>query len=212
MKLYVYEHCPFCARARMIFGLKKIPLDLHFLLEDDVDTPNRLVGKKTAPILEKENGSHMAESMDIVHYLDQRAGGQPLASASPNSAIQSWCEAAWSPTLKLSIPRLAKGDFPEFATPEAREAFRLRQRKHFGDLDALMVNTAVLVAEINERLEKLDALLADRAHIDAHDFQLYPQLRMLSIAQAVRFPVHVERYLEHMEHATGLALHRDQAF
>ena len=23
MKLYVYDHCPFCVRARMIFGLKK---------------------------------------------------------------------------------------------------------------------------------------------------------------------------------------------
>ena len=22
MKLYVYDHCPFCVRARMIFGLK----------------------------------------------------------------------------------------------------------------------------------------------------------------------------------------------
>ncbi|VTP68106.1 Glutaredoxin-2 [Leclercia adecarboxylata] len=28
MKLYVYEHCPFCIRARMIFGLKKVPFEL----------------------------------------------------------------------------------------------------------------------------------------------------------------------------------------
>ena len=25
MKLYVYDHCPFCVRARMIFGLKNLP-------------------------------------------------------------------------------------------------------------------------------------------------------------------------------------------
>lgn len=26
MKLYVYDHCPFCTKARMIFGLKSLPL------------------------------------------------------------------------------------------------------------------------------------------------------------------------------------------
>lgn len=31
MKLYVYDHCPFCAKARMIFGLKSLPLELSFL-------------------------------------------------------------------------------------------------------------------------------------------------------------------------------------
>ena len=28
MKLYVYDHCPFCVRARMIFGLKNLPVEL----------------------------------------------------------------------------------------------------------------------------------------------------------------------------------------
>ena len=29
MNLYVYDHCPFCVRARMIFGLKNLPVELH---------------------------------------------------------------------------------------------------------------------------------------------------------------------------------------
>ena len=66
MKLYVYDHCPFCAKARMIFGLKSLPLELNYLLENDADTPTRLVGKKTTPILQKADGSHMAESMESV--------------------------------------------------------------------------------------------------------------------------------------------------
>ncbi|MGN6905595.1 glutaredoxin, partial [Neisseria sp. P0015.S010] len=24
MKLYIYDHCPFCVRARMIFGLRDV--------------------------------------------------------------------------------------------------------------------------------------------------------------------------------------------
>ncbi len=46
MELYVYDHCPYCVRAMMIFGLKNIPFKKHVLLNDDEETPIRLVGKK----------------------------------------------------------------------------------------------------------------------------------------------------------------------
>ena len=46
MKLYVYDHCPFCVRARMIFGLKNLPVELVVLANDDEATPIGLVGKK----------------------------------------------------------------------------------------------------------------------------------------------------------------------
>lgn len=74
MKLYVYEHCPFCIRARMIFGLKKVPFELGVIMEGDVETPTRMVGRKVVPILQKEEGAYMPESMDIVHYVDQLDG------------------------------------------------------------------------------------------------------------------------------------------
>ncbi|EQC2584863.1 glutathione S-transferase N-terminal domain-containing protein, partial [Shigella sonnei] len=38
MKLYIYDHCPYCLKARMIFGLKNIPVELHVLLNDDAET------------------------------------------------------------------------------------------------------------------------------------------------------------------------------
>lgn len=46
MKLYIYDHCPFCVKARMIFGLKNVPVELVVMLNDDEETPVRLVGKK----------------------------------------------------------------------------------------------------------------------------------------------------------------------
>ena len=33
--LYVYDHCPFCVRVRLAFGLKNIKYDLRFLANDD---------------------------------------------------------------------------------------------------------------------------------------------------------------------------------
>ena len=63
--LYVYGHCPYCVRARMIFGLKKTPFKLDFLMNDDVVTPTKMIGKKVLPIMEID-GEAMGESLDIV--------------------------------------------------------------------------------------------------------------------------------------------------
>lgn len=211
MKLYVYEHCPFCAKARMIFGLKSLPLELSFVLEDDADTPTKLVGKKTMPILEKEDGSHMAESMEIVHYVDAQYGEPIVTPVGENSPIKLWHDAAWRPILNLSMPRLASADFPEFATPEARAAFKTRQTKNFGDFDELLGRTPELLLEVEGQLAKLDAPLAEREQVDADDFILYPSLRTLSIVKGVNYPANVRRYMERMEQSTGVRLHIDQA-
>jgi hypothetical protein len=48
--VYVYDHCPFCVRVRLAFGIKNIKHNLHFLANDDIPTPTKLVGKKIAPI------------------------------------------------------------------------------------------------------------------------------------------------------------------
>ena len=58
MKLYIYDHCPYCLKARMIFGLKNIPVELHVLLNDDAETPTRMVGQKQVPILQKDDSRY----------------------------------------------------------------------------------------------------------------------------------------------------------
>ena len=39
MTLYIYDHCPYCVKARMIFGFKKQPVRIKTLLNDDEKTP-----------------------------------------------------------------------------------------------------------------------------------------------------------------------------
>ncbi len=53
MKLYIYDHCPYCLKARMIFGLKNIPIELHVLLNDDAETPTRMVGQNRFPFCKR---------------------------------------------------------------------------------------------------------------------------------------------------------------
>ncbi|MDR6352821.1 glutaredoxin 2 [Pantoea sp. SORGH_AS 659] len=100
MKLHIYEHCPFYVRARMIFGIKKIPFELRAMPE--AETPTSMVGKKIAPILEKDDGTFMAESMDIVHYVDGQYGGRFLKGKGNASSVNS--RLSWS-TGKRSMNR-----------------------------------------------------------------------------------------------------------
>lgn len=48
--VYVYDHCPFCVRVRLALGVKNIKHNIHFMGNDDIPTPTKLVGKKIAPI------------------------------------------------------------------------------------------------------------------------------------------------------------------
>ena len=80
MHLYVYDHCPFCVKARMIFGLHQQPIELSFLLNDDEETPQRLIGKKMLPILVKDDQSAMGESLDIVDYIESGSPSPRLST------------------------------------------------------------------------------------------------------------------------------------
>lgn len=42
----MYEHFPYCVRARMVFGLKNLPASMIIISNDDEKTPARLAGKK----------------------------------------------------------------------------------------------------------------------------------------------------------------------
>ncbi|WP_367348538.1 glutaredoxin 2 [Sphingobium yanoikuyae] len=210
MKLYIYEHCPFCCRARMIFGLKQLPLETEVILEGDVETPTRLIGRKVLPILRKDDGTHMGESMDIVHHVD-RHDGAPILTISSSPQIQTWYDAVWPIALKLFIPRFTNGYFSELATPQARQAYRLREEQAFGDLDALLAATPVLLVKMEDHLQLLESLLMHREAIDTDDILLYPLLRSLSIVDGLAFGANARSYMTNMAFLSNVPLLFDQA-
>ncbi|MCZ4061053.1 glutaredoxin 2 [Pantoea sp. LMR881] len=210
MKLYVYDHCPFCTRVRMAFALKNKPVTLSVIMEGDADTPVRLVGKKVVPILEKEDGSHMTESLDIVRYVD--GTGTPAFSGQVTPELEAWINDAWPVALKLFIPRFTQGDFPELSTPKAREAYRQREEKAFGDLTVLTARTSVLIDEMLPKLHALVPLLQLRQQTDINDIVLWPLLRCLSIVKALSFPPAVRDYAVRLETRTVIPLLFNQAF
>ena len=90
MRLYLFEHCSICFRVRMAAALKRLHLQETVVLEDDSHTMTRLVGKRVVPILVKDDGQPMLESMDMVGYIDG-LGGYELMTRSNSVGCTAMC-------------------------------------------------------------------------------------------------------------------------
>ncbi|AKG71726.1 MULTISPECIES: glutaredoxin 2 [Serratia] len=209
MKLFIYDHCPFCVKARMIFGLKDLPVRLVTLLSDDEITPTSMIGKKMAPILQKDDGSYLPESMDIVHYVDN-LDGKPLLTGKTNPAIAAWLQHTATYVNKLLLPRFANADFEEFATDNARRYFSDKKQAASGDFAVLLADSADLIAQLEEDLATLSPLIqsseAVNGTLSEDDIHLFPLLRSLSIVAGVALPDNVEAYRNHMAQRVDIPL------
>ena len=91
MRLYLFEHCSICFRVRMAAALKRLHLQETVLLEDDSQTMIKLVGKRIVPILVKDNGQPMLESMDMIAHIDSL--GEPIFVGPQRAELAAWASA-----------------------------------------------------------------------------------------------------------------------
>ncbi|HGN1705042.1 TPA: glutaredoxin 2 [Providencia rettgeri] len=211
MKLYIYDHCPFCVRARMIFGLKKLAVEQIVLLDDDIETPTRMIGRKMLPILQKEDGSYLPESLDIVHYVDQLSEPK-YATGQISPEVNHWSEAVSSVVYKLVAPYFTETDFPEISTAEARKAYIERTSKSYGSLEELKKETHTLLIELEPQMSLLDKWLDMREEVfNLDDFIIFPTLRSLSIVADLSFSTNIRNYMERVAKATNINLLFDKA-
>ncbi|HDR1088472.1 Glutaredoxin-2 [Pasteurella multocida] len=214
MELYVYDHCPYCVRAMMIFGLKNIPLKKHVLLNDDEETPIRLVGKKVVPILVKEDGTAMPESLDIVKYIDAHYGEAILQTA-VRPEIEALLAEITSYSNYLLMPRFVKLDLAEFATQSAIDYFTKKKTDYVGDFTQHFNNTPTYLARLTQDLEKLSALVMGETSLNQHlsfeDILVFPLLRNLTCVKGLRFPARLEKYIKRLSELSKVELYTSQA-
>ncbi|POT57748.1 glutaredoxin, GrxB family [Citrobacter amalonaticus] len=209
MKLYIYDHCPFCIKARMIFGLKNIPVELNVLQNDDDETPTRMIGQKMVPILQKDDSRYMAESMDIVHYVDN-IDGKPLLTGKKNPAIEEWLRKVNAYANHLLLPRFAKSAFDEFSTPAARKYFTEKKEASVGSFADHLAHSTGLTKKISDDLRTLDKLIvkpnAVNGELSEDDIQLFPLLRNLTLVAGITWPTRVADYRDNMAKQTQINL------
>ena len=205
--LYVYEHCPFCIKARMIFGLKDLAFHLEYLLNDDEQGPIGMVGRKVVPILGK-NGQFMAESLDIVAKIDAR--GTPLLKGARNPQLGDWLRRGNGPLYRQFLPRAAAAPFPEFATTSARAYFIRNKERMEEPFATVLRETCMAIETLNPLLAELAPLIqaptAVNGALSYDDIDLFAQLHSFSIIKGLDYPVEVEAYRQTMAKRCGIAL------
>jgi glutaredoxin 2 len=200
MRLYMFEHCFLCFRVRMIAALKGLHLQQTVVLDDDTETMVGLVGKRVVPILLKDDGTPMLESMDMVRYIDAR--GASVLTGPERAEVAAFAEAAAAQAAPLTQPRYPLLGLPEFATVAAHDHYQLRKRKTLGDLVELRAHTRRYIAEIMPSLDALERLIerpdAVNGSLSMDDIRVLPLLRSLAVVKDLRFPGKVRDYFETM--------------
>jgi glutaredoxin 2 len=200
MSLYLFEHCSICFRVRMAAALKRLHLQETVVLEDDSETMIRLAGKRRVPILVKDDGTAMLESMDMI--ADIESLGAPVLIGPERPEIGAWANRFADKTPPLTWPRYPLLDLPAFATVAARDHFIVRKRKHFSDLVELRAKTRELIEALMPDLEGLDHLIetpkAINGTLSLDDIRVLPLLRSAGVVKGLRFPQKVQAYFEMM--------------
>jgi len=203
MKLYVYDHCPFCVRARMPLGLKGIDAEVIYLPNHDEATPIGMIGAKMQPILEDADG-FTGESLDIVHKLDGLSG-ERLFDGKPSAKLTEWLSVHNDAINTLVIPRAPDPVYPEFRDPAAVAYFTEKKEATFGAFDGLRAQTDEKIAEVEAALDALIPLLpGETSSID--DILLFPILRGPTIVPGLTMPAPVAEYTEGMARRAGTPL------
>jgi glutaredoxin 2 len=205
MRLYLFEHCSICFRVRMAAALKHLHLQETVVLEDDSETMIGLVGKRVIPILVKDDGKPMLESMDMVGYIDDL--GDPILIGPQRSEISAWADSVITKTTPLTMPRYPLLGLPEFGTVAALDHYIVRKRKRLGDFVELHAKTREQIDALMPELEALDRLIesptAVNAKLSLDDIRVLPVLRSAGVVKGLRFPQKGREYFESMMSRIG---------
>lgn len=216
MKLYIYDHCPYCVRARMVAGLRGLAVEEVLLANDDEDTPKRLIGAKQVPILEKPDGTHMGESLDIVRFLDGYAGGERL-DETVREEVRAWTEQADAYYNRLLMPRSIRLGLPEFATDGAVDYFVRKKEKQIGPFAGHLKDSARYLQRMGADLRSLAALLPEGrpyfngAQAGMEDVLLFPMLRNLTMVRGIDWPENLAAYVARLARETGVDTYSERA-
>lgn len=209
-KLYVYEHCPYCTKARMIFGLKDIPVELEYLDNDDENTPIKMTGVKMLPIFKDDEGVVMNESLDIIEYIDSHFYPKIIES-SVSSVVSSWLSENSTFIYKLCMPRWPRTEMPEFKTHASRDYFSKKKEASIGNFEEHLALT-------NEYLDLLtpgwDGLVVGNEEffdiesrpVQVGDIHLFASLKCLTVVKDLEFPPLVQEYMNRLSIASRVSL------
>lgn len=214
MKLYIYEHCPYCVRADMVARYREVSLQRVCLANDDEATPLALVGAKQVPILQFDDGHAIPESLDIVAALDPL--GRSARRLRPALDPEPWLQPLTAVHTHLDcllFPRVLQLGLAEFASAAARDYFRQRKEAVIGRSFAQALDETVEhMRAVEQALASMPALpFPADARLGMDDVLIFPTLRNLTMVRGLRIPHPVQDYLRRISGLLAMPDYTDRA-
>ena len=132
MDLYVYDHCPFSMRPRLIAGLKGLSVKTIILPFSDHETPIHFINKKICPFLVLESGETKTESTELASYLDTLSSPCVLSTSTISEKCQTLLTEFLKPIIALCAPQFISLPYEEFKTTADIEPFKTREEAFIG--------------------------------------------------------------------------------
>jgi len=202
----------------MILGLKNVEFEHKILLNDDEETPIRLIGAKQVPILIKVDGKPLPESLDIIRYIDNEfAGPASITDLASNESLHQWMSDVKLSLYRLTLPRWIRpqAGIAEFATPSAIDYFVKKKTAMIGDFEENFARSEDLLKDLQTHIDHLEELMVESGWINGplslDDFHLFAYLRSATIIKGINYPPKVGRYISFVSEQTKVPLFTDVA-
>ncbi len=163
---------------------------------DDESGPVELIGKKMLPILKKENGEYINESLDIIKYLDKDS------KLNPSQDCFNFLNEISSDLFKLSMPYMIYT--PEF-NESSRNYFRSKKESSRGSFKDLVENSSLFLENFNTNLKNLELNLNpffNSENIGLDDFLIASHLWGMYLVHEFQFSEKIHTYLQEIKKAT----------
>ena len=109
------------------------------------------------PLLIKDDGEALAESLDIIQYFIELA--QSSETIEISTSVFDWQKAAFLPLQKIGYPRWSNMALPEFETVSARQAWRAKKESDELNFDVLLEDTPNIVNDVESLIEETKTIL-----------------------------------------------------
>jgi glutaredoxin 2 len=178
----------------------------------------------------------MAESMDIINFIDSDERFGPTNALKPGSGrtdLKAWQKSVQSLLRTLQRPRyVATGLLPEFQQLDARLAFMKNHQlppydkpewKEMETEEKLKIYSEVMssdpvpmIEELNAKLVQLDDILYSENYcteggLSLDDIDLWARLRSVTIIKGVVWPEKLRKYMENLSELGDIPLYDELA-
>ena len=212
MKCYIYEHCPFSLRVRVMIGLKKLPVEIVVLPFSDRQTPEKMVGKKICPILQKEDGAYMLESLDIAFYLDSLSGPLCITEKKVDKKFDNVKSKLFKSFVALTSPRFIALKMNEFKTEVDINLYREREESFLEDsFETIKNKEHALIEQAEAVLPEFESFLVSDSRkptLTATELCMFSYLRNLSCVPGLTLPVKLNEFMVNLSQRATIKLLR----